>query len=86
MNRLQSLIEVSKEWIEQIPKTINDNGCWIPDKKVASNGYVQIWIRNKYLSLHRLVLMLYHYVNYYDNKIVTRHSTNCDRACFFMDI
>jgi predicted Zn finger-like uncharacterized protein len=77
------LSEVTKEWIESIPKVINENGCWIPDKKSASNGYVQIWIGDKYLSLHRLVLSIYYNINYYDTKIVTRHGFKCDKACFF---
>ena len=80
--RPQLLSKVTKEWIESIPKTINSNNCWIPHKASSGNGYTQIWIEDKYLSLHRLVLMLYHNIPYYNPKIVTRHGFKCNRACF----
>jgi len=31
----------TKEFILSIPKTINDNGCWISDYESESNGYVR---------------------------------------------
>jgi hypothetical protein len=81
--RPQSLPEVTKEWIDSIPKIINSNGCWIPNKKSANTGYTQIWIGDKYLLLHRLVLSVYHNLDYHDQSWDSRHGLQCDRACFF---
>ena len=82
MRRPKSLSEVTKEWIESIPKTISANGCWIPIKKPSTGGYIQMWIGNNYLLLHRVVLSIYYNVDYYDKNIVTRHGPNCTQSCF----
>ena len=74
--------EFTKEYILSIPKIINENGCWISEKKPNTGGYVEIIIDNKRLKLHRVVMCLYYDINYFDSKIDTRHSTYCDRSCF----
>lgn len=77
------LNELTKEAIESIPKIINENSCWIPlDKTPNSNGYIQVTINSKYLLLHRLVISIYYNIDYNNFKIVTRHSSNCEKACF----
>lgn len=77
----------TKEWINNVPKIINENGCWIPIKKSGSDGYVRISIgkggRDGTYSLHRIVMCLYYEIDYNNLKIDTRHSKDCDRACFF---
>jgi hypothetical protein len=81
--RPKSLSEVTKEWIESIPKTIDPvTGCWIPKSKPNSNGYVPIYFDGRSYFLHRLVLCLYYEVDYYDDNIQTRHSKDCNKACF----
>jgi hypothetical protein len=77
-----SLSNVTKEWIDSIPKIINSNGCWIPINRPSSNGYVRVKVGTEQLLLHRLALSLYHNINYYDSNIVTRHNANCDKSCF----
>lgn len=77
------LSEITVEWINSIPKTINESGCWISEFKSGSNGYVRIAISGNYYMLHRLVMCLYYNIDYNDNKIETRHNTKCDKACFF---
>jgi len=75
--------QFTKECIETIPKIIDENGCWIPaDLKPDLNGYVRISINNIKLLLHRVVLCLYYDIDYFNDKIETRHSKNCNRACF----
>lgn len=83
MKRLKNLSEITRVWINSIPKTINDNGCWIPQLKSRNNGYVPISINKKMYYLHRVVMCIYNQVNYFDLRIETRHNTGCDRACFF---
>lgn len=73
----------TKEWINSIPKIINENGCWIPKKKPIRNGYIRIGINKKYFSLHRVVMCLWYDIDYNDWSIETRHSAKCSRACFF---
>lgn len=73
----------TKEWINTIPKIINENGCWIPIKwQTYSSGYIVVRIDNIRYSLHRIVMCVYNNINYDDPKINSRHSKNCDKACF----
>jgi hypothetical protein len=75
--------QFTKEFILSIPKIVNANGCWIPTElKPESNGYVRVKIYNVRYLLHRIVLCLYYNIDYYDDKIETRHSKDCSRACF----
>lgn len=77
---------LTKEWIDSIPKTINENGCWIPlDNKPSTVGYVMIMIEGNVFSLSRLSMCIIYNVDYGNKKIVARHSKGCDRACFFYD-
>lgn len=74
--------EFTKEYILSIPKTINENGCWIPPHKPKRNGYVTIGIGGALLQLHRVVLALWYNIDYNDQSIDTRHNFTCDRRCF----
>jgi|SRR5579863_5756269 len=74
--------EFAKEYILSIHKTINENGCWIPDLVPTNTGYVLITIRQRQYYLHRVVLCLWYDIDYDDNKIETRHGYNCSKACF----
>jgi len=74
--------EFTKEYVLLISKTINSIGCWIPQNKAKSNGYVQVSIDGKLLMLHRVVLSLWHNIDYYNQLIETMHNPNCDRRCF----
>lgn len=72
----------TKEWIGSIPKTINNNGCWIPIKLLPrKNGYTRVTINYKRYYLHRLVVCIYYSLDY-DSKFDTRHSDKCRRICF----
>lgn len=75
--------DITKEWIELIPKTINENGCWIPDLVASGSGYVDISIEGKLYKLHRIVICLYYNIEYNNIKIVSRHNERCDKRCFF---
>lgn len=71
------------EWINSIPKTINENGCWIPEL-VPNNtsGYVLISIKGKKFVLSRLSMCIYNNIDYSNSKIDTRHSSICTKSCF----
>lgn len=74
----------TKEFINSIPKIINSNGCWISTKNSpTANGYVKVSRQSLYL--HRLVMCIYYDIDYNNQKIVSRHSQNCDKACFFYE-
>lgn len=76
-------VEFTKEYILSIPKTINKNGCWIPDNiKVNSNGYCRVTSNYQQYFLHRLVLSIYHNLDYFNQSWDARHGNKCDRACF----
>jgi hypothetical protein len=76
---------ITKEYINSIPKIVNENGCWIPLKlKPQKNGYILIGSEYERYYLHRLVMCLYYDIDYY-NTLETRHSKGCDRACFFIE-
>lgn len=77
--------EFSKEYILSIPKTIDENGCWIPDKQPESHGYVYIKSNYVVYLLHRVSMCVFHGVDYTDSKIDTRHSEVCPRSCFNPD-
>src|SRR5882672_31668 len=72
------------DWINSIPKTIDENGCWIPIEWKPSDyrGYIRISINNKLIHLHRLSMCIHHNLDYLDYKIETRHGENCDKSCF----
>ena len=70
------------KYILSIPKTVNENGCWIPNKSQDADGYTRVYINSIRYKLHRVVLCLWYDI-YYDNKrVVTRHAHGCARACF----
>jgi hypothetical protein len=75
--------EFTTNWINNIPKIIDNNGCWIPlEHKAGTQGYVTIKINYIEYKLHRLSMCIHLNLDYYDKKLDTRHSKNCDRACF----
>ncbi len=78
---------ISLDWINSIPKIINNDGCWIPTAwKPNNDGYIDISIgsrrKRKRYYLHRLSMCAYYNLDYYDTNIVSRHSSICDKACF----
>ena len=77
------MFRFTREWINNFPKTLNENGCWIPaGYKPHPDGYVSIVINYQTYNLHRLSMCIYHNVDYWDPKIDTRHSKGCSKACF----
>jgi len=73
----------TKEWVESYPKDIDNNGCWIPKGiRPTSKGYITPQINGDRRTLSRVVLSLYHGVDYDNYDIVSRHSQGCDKACF----
>lgn len=76
------LSELSEEWVNNFPKTIDSNGCWIPPNNSDQEGYVPIQVEGNYFRLHRLVVAIYHNLNYSDSLWDARHNKDCDRACF----
>ncbi len=84
-HRNRKLSELNVDWVNSVPKTINENGCWIPYLRPTPDGYVTISIDSKPYRLHRLVICIYFGLDYYDKSFETRHSKDCDRACFLID-
>ncbi len=76
---------MNREFILQIPKTIDSNGCWIPELIPYDDGYCHIKINTIRYSLHRLSMCIFYGIDYHNHKIDTRHSKNCNRACFNPD-
>ncbi len=71
------------EDINEIPKTINDNGCWIPLIGSTQNqGYSLLCQDGKQLLLHRIVISILYPDS---NNDETRHGAGCDRRCFNPD-
>ena len=80
--RKRILVTFTKDYILSLPKIINSNGCWIPAKiRSNSNGYCRVGGYQKYY-LHRLMLSIYHNLDYFDQSWDARHGKNCSRACF----
>lgn len=76
-------MELTKEWVLSLPKTINDNGCWIPlTGHKDGRGYAQIMIGKERYKLHRLVMCIYYNQSYIDDNLVTRHNKDCVLECF----
>lgn len=76
------MIIINKDFINSIPKTITEGGCWIPHQIPYDDGYVHIKINCIRYSLHRLSMCIFYEIDYYNLKIDTRHSEICSRACF----
>jgi hypothetical protein len=74
--------DISKEWVNNLPKYINSNGCWILSGVPDSSGYIAVYIEKIRFSLSRLVVSIYYNLNYDDQKWDTRHSKGCSKACF----
>lgn len=83
MPKLPNIMQFTKEWIDSVPKTINNNGCWISFLKSDSKGYVRISTDKGYFVLSRLSMCIIYDINYYNKKVVARHNTNCDKGCFY---
>lgn len=70
-------------FINSIPKVVNENGCWIPTQwKPYENGYITIRVETIRYLLHRLSMCISQNLDYSDYKMDTRHSEICVRACF----
>lgn len=85
LRRYIKFSELTKEWLDSIPKTINANGCWIPINKPTGAGYVPIQIEGVSYLIHRLVVSAYYNLEYDDHSWDTRHNNGCDTRCFFHD-
>ncbi len=81
-HRFYKLSELSIDFINNLPKVIDENGCWIPPNVPNSAGYVQIMIEYQKLFLHRISMCIHNNIDYYNYKYETRHNTGCDRKCF----
>lgn len=76
------MIPFTVDWINEFPKIINDNGCWIPKREGTRTGHVQIMVDGIRYYLHRIVLCVYYNINYDNYDIETRHNKDCDNSCF----
>lgn len=76
------LSDVNIEWINNFPKIIDSNGCWIPFNKSSTNGNVRIMIEGNNFVLSRLSMCINQNIDYNNSKIECRHSTNCSKICF----
>ena len=85
MTRPYNKIEFTKEWLDNYPKTINENGCWIPSNKADSKGYVRIMAEKSVFVLSRLSMCIIYNIDYNNKKIVTKHSKGCDTRCFWYE-
>ena len=74
MRRLKDISQVTEEWINSIPKIINNNGCWIPDRYIPKERYTRVKIGCLRWLLHRLVMCLYYNIDYINYEIQTRHA------------
>lgn len=80
--RYNKLSDINRDWIDNYPKIINKNGCWIPNKKSGTGGYVSVEIEKLAFKLHRLSMCIYYNIDYNNQKVVARHGKECDNACF----
>jgi hypothetical protein len=83
--KVYKLSQLNREWVNNFPKTINENNCWIPPNRPDDEGYVPIQVEKVYFRLHRLIVAIYHNLDYSDAKWDSRHNTGCSRACFNPD-
>ncbi len=82
-NALNTTFNLSIQWIDSIPKLINDNNCWIPIYiKPNAMNYIELRINNNRYYLHRLSMCIYNNIDYDNKQIDTRHSSNCHPSCF----
>lgn len=73
------------EQINSIPKTIDDNGCWIPKQKPyggRTKKYVLVSFNYTRYFLSRLSMCIFKGLDYNDYKFHCRHSDICDLRCF----
>ncbi len=84
MQRTAQIGEFTKEYINSISKTIDENECWESEHTPNTAGQVQISINGHLYVLSRVVMCLWNDISYYDNKIITRHKCN-NRICFNPD-
>lgn len=72
------------DWIDSIPKIIDNNGCWISTiwKSSDDRGYIRISINDKLVYLHRVSMCLFYNIDYSNYKIETRHNSTCSKSCF----
>lgn len=82
IHKQYKLSDLDINFINNYPKTINENGCWIPINKADSNGYVRIKVELIPFVFHRLSMCIAQNLNYNDKSFDTRHSKDCDHACF----
>lgn len=76
------LENLNENWVNSLPKTINENGCWISFYRPNTDGYIQITIENNVFTLHRLVNCIFNNLKYTDITFESRHAEGCIKACF----
>lgn len=81
-HRQFKLSELNKSFIDNYPKTINKNGCWIPPSVANSSGHTTIMIEGVVFSLHRISMCIDRNINYSDKSFETRHGLGCSPSCF----
>jgi len=72
-------------YIEDMPKTIDANGCWIPSREKLfsdKDGYIVFNDAGYQYRLHRVTMSAKYQVDYFNLKNLPRHSKDCDNACF----
>jgi len=79
------LSDANRDWVRMIPKIINENGCHLPINRPTENRYTPIMIQGIVYQLHRLVVAIHYNLDYHDQSWDARHSTGCDKRCFFID-
>lgn len=72
----------SQGWFLNLPKIVNNNGCWISNYAIRRDGYVRIRYNSSIMLLHRASMCAFYNIEYNDYKIDTRHNNGCIRACF----
>lgn len=74
---------MTKEFILNLPKEINDEGCWLYTKSLYNKGYGRVYFEKTSFLLHRLVLSIWFGLDYDDHSWFACHIVGClNRNCF----
>lgn len=75
--------QLNKYWLNSIPKTVNENGCWLPEiGTLTDKGYILLQVDKFRFTLSRMSMCITNDIDYFDDRVECRHKEGCKRACF----